>query len=226
MFDRCRSWRRQLTRWADGTLSSAEWGALEKHLARCHHCRIAATADQALRDTLRTHTGLLDARAARTLDDGVVLRLLRVKRASVNTGLIAPRPMGNPPIVYLFQAVGSAFATAAVTALFLAPALHPGTGVAHDERYPATVERSEPPVPLGSLLQNASPRAALLWTQPTPHQSVPGAPGPIHVRPISVTPLRHTASPAAQIPFLQNPTNPERLKADHRLVNPRDVLGS
>jgi len=166
MSDRCRLWRRNLTRRADGTLSNAQWGALENHLAQCRRCQEAARADQALRTTLRTHTGLLDARAAGTLDDHVVGALFSAR--GTPTGARPRRPETAParPVVYLLQIMSSAIAAAAVTALLVFPALHPTATSERGERYPATFERSEPPVPLGSLLQTMSPRAALLWTQP------------------------------------------------------------
>jgi anti-sigma factor RsiW len=174
MFDRCWLWRRQLSRRADGMLSPAQWGALENHLARCKRCQAAAEADMALRDSLQIHTGMLDRRSSRRLDDHVVAALFSGASVPEGGGVAGKdRPWSRRsgrafPMLYLVQIMGGALAAAAVTALFLIPALHPALSASSGRHITGLTERAEPPVPLSSLLQSAAPRAALLWTLPQP----------------------------------------------------------
>jgi hypothetical protein len=198
MFDHCWLWRRQLSRRADGTLSPTQWGALENHLARCERCQVAAQADLALRATLQTHTGMLDTRSAHRLDNHVI--------DAVFAGLPTPERAGRPrcrpfsirrsdntqPFLYFIQIIGGALVASAITALFLVPALHSDpqgiptvTDSPLSQRTLAHSDRTEPPVPLSSLLQTTSPRAALLWALPQsartrallpPFTVYPGAP--------------------------------------------------
>jgi len=219
MFDRCWLWRRKLTRRADGTLSRAQWGALENHLAHCQRCQEATLADQALHSVLGTHTGLLDARSARALDDHVVSTLFPAQTASAGAGPYRPQPTRPRPFVYLIQIMGSAIAAAAVTALFLVPALHPGAATLHDERNPMAMERSEPPVPLGSLLQTTSPRAALLWTHPDSTHSRTPAPPPPMAQPSL---LEFDSSPTRRRPAVRQPMK----HGEHSMSDIPETLGS
>src|SRR5579862_286467 len=173
MFDRCGRWRRKLQRQADGTLSARQWGALDDHLSQCAGCRAIAEADRALRETVRTHTGLLDQRAAAAFDDHVVAHVALERGVRTRTSrrrMPGPRPESAarraPSVGFFSQIAAGACAAAAVTAVCLVPALHPAAARA-DWRMPIReIVPSLPPVPLESLLQAASPCAALLWASP------------------------------------------------------------
>jgi anti-sigma factor RsiW len=176
MFNSCRRWRQKLSQHADGTLPPAQWNALEKHLARCPHCRCVEEADRALSDVLGLHTGMLDNHAARVFDD-------RVLAALRDTGATAPtRGVSLPdfrqwirtcraalPNSFLTQVAGGGLVAASVTMLCLLSSLHARSPVAPRSDHPASmaamsVMRNEPPVPLESLLRSPAPRAALLWS--------------------------------------------------------------
>jgi hypothetical protein len=233
MFDRCWLWRRRLSRRADGTLSPAQQGALQDHLAHCDRCRAAAQADQVLDEVLHTHTGMLDTRTARTLDDRVVIGVLPVgstlpqsnlPQASWSHGRRYRQPPRSGsdrisgsalPLVYLVQIVGGGLTAAAVTSLFLVTALHPAADTVRPQRYPASLQRSEPPVPLESLLQTASPRAALLWTAPLlgarTRLTTP------HIEPASSS--RSTLAPARRVLPLGG-------RQRQTMLDSREILGS
>lgn len=214
MFDRCRGWRRQLTRRADGSLPMAQWGALEDHLARCPQCHAAAEADAALRDVCRIHTGVLDDASAESFDD----RVLEALRGTGTPAFAAPvhEPTGflarwraALPFGFLTQITGGAVVAAGITALCLSATLRPAApsargnngGNGHSARSMAA--RNEPPVPLESLLRTPSPRAALLWTTPAnaptdrSQSSQNPAPDANAPRATSPTVAPHAAEPAA-----------------------------
>ena len=86
MFDLCRGWRRKLSQHADGTLPPAQRHKLENHLARCARCRKVHEADNALREVLGVHDGLLDAPTARVFDDRVVAALRDTGAVSASGG--------------------------------------------------------------------------------------------------------------------------------------------
>lgn len=178
MFDRCRRWRRLLSQRAEGTLSDAQWIALEKHIGRCPRCRQADEADRALSDVMGMHTGLLDPRSAQAFNDRVVTALR-------TTGFPAPRGSSplrlarqwarsrwqTMPFSFLTQVAGGGLVAASVTMLFLLSSLHARSPVTPrletpEVRAALSAARNEPPVPLESLLRSPSPRAALLWTAP------------------------------------------------------------
>ncbi|HZO91392.1 MAG TPA: zf-HC2 domain-containing protein [Chthonomonadaceae bacterium] len=179
MSDRCRFWRRQLSRLADDTLPMAQRSALEDHLARCPRCRAAEEADRALREALRAQREALDATAANRFDNRVLVALRRSAVPSSPAGpALLPRllwvhlRLNVLPLEYLSQIACGALVAALLTALCLTSALHPASSGTTGPDSPArggliTVERNEPPVPLESLLQSPSPRAALLWTAPS-----------------------------------------------------------
>ena len=72
----------------------------------------------------------------------------------------------------LAQVGGGAVAAAGLTSLFLLSALHSGSshaspsGLWADRQARENLQRSVLPVPLQSLLDTPSPRAAMLWTTP------------------------------------------------------------
>jgi anti-sigma factor RsiW len=189
MFDRCGRWRRRLQRRADGTLSARHWGALDDHLSQCADCRQVAAADRALRETLRTHLGLLDSQAAGTFDDRVIRRLAIERSLPHRTLLSRMLSWWSPriavqalPFRFMSQIAAGACAAAVITSLCLAPALHPSA--ARADLGPVTGVRSSlPPVPLESLLDTASPCAALLWAAPHAHHGGVQTPPSAKVRP-------------------------------------------
>jgi hypothetical protein len=200
MFERCRAWRRKISQKADGTLSLSEWGALEDHLARCKRCQAAYEADCARQEFLGMHTGTLPSVAARRFDEGVLsaLRMPVAETPPAGYNLLSLR--------LLAQIMTSGLVAASVTALCLSSALHPAAGRENGERGAfSTLQRNEPPIPLESLLQSPSPRAALMWTAPSPshrRRIVPASNGETTpVRPISTPPA--SARPA--IPSSMNP---------------------
>ena len=216
MFDRCRVWRKKLSRRTDGSLPPAQWGALEDHLAQCPSCSAAAEADQALHDVLSLHSGLLSPQQADAFDARVLSavalsaprgfrgKLARLRRA-IQTRLDAM------PLTFFSQIASGALVAASLTVICvfsaLRPAGQPNVTAAHPGAHAAlTAAYNEPPVPLESLLENPSPRAALLWT--TPAES--------HKRKPASDPLDAPADQAA-------PTRPSKaLPADRREVLPPD----
>jgi hypothetical protein len=120
------------------------------------------------------------------------------------------------PFIYLVQIIGGGFTAAAMTALLLAPTLHPAYDAARVRRSPVKIDRSEPPIPLGSLLQTTSPRAALLWTTPqsTPRSAVPDTSAPDL---LYTAPARASAPPRAI---------PAGGKERHTMLDSSDIMGS
>jgi anti-sigma factor RsiW len=218
MFDRCWLWRRRLSRRADGKLPLRQWGALQAHLALCPQCHEAAMADQALREVLHIHTGLPDAQATRALDDIVVASVVPIRVSLLAQRHAEPQRSNhhNWPLVYFVQIVGGGLTAAAITALFLVPALHPAADPSRPQSIPVGIERSNPPVPLESLLQTASPRAALLWTAPLPPVRRSNDPAP------------HVESTPAQQP-VSSPVRrslPANNRQRHSMLDDRQILGS
>jgi hypothetical protein len=204
MFERCRAWRRKISQKADGTLSLAEWCALQDHLTRCKRCQAAYEADCARQEFLGMHTGTLPSVAARRFDEGVLAAL----RAPVSeTEETQPAGYGILSLRLLAQIVTSGLVAASVTALCLSSALHPAESRENGERGAfSTLQRNEPPIPLESLLQSPSPRAALMWTAPFPshrRRIVPASSGDeaAPARPANTPPA--SARPA--IPVSMNP---------------------
>lgn len=175
MFDRCRRWRKQMSRHADGTLPMAHWGALERHLSRCLRCRAAAEADRALRDVLGMHTGLLNDEAAEHFDNRVVAAV----QSPARPAFAACAPQAAPssarrfrtfPSAFYVQIAGGALVAGAVMALCFHSALRPIASSPTNRGLTSQIQmlrvRNELPVPLDSLLRSPTPRAALLWTTP------------------------------------------------------------
>jgi hypothetical protein len=179
MFDRCRGWRRQLTRRADGTLPIKQWGALEDHLTRCPCCRANDEADRALREVCNLHSGLLSTEAADAFDDRVLAALKAPATPAMTLFLHLAGPWRHLaarvralPFTFLMQLGGSALVAASLTTICLMSALHPTASspvrppIALEAPAMSTADRNDPPVSLDWLLQSPSPRAALLWTTP------------------------------------------------------------
>lgn len=204
MFDRCWRWRKRLQRRADGSLSARQVGALDDHLSQCARCRSVAAADRALRDTLRTHTGLLEDCRAEAFDDRVV-SLLHNRKAQppvgrslagwLSTGIRRSQSLG-----FLYQIAAGATVAAGLTALCLTPALHPGAATTDYRISGAQPLPSPPPIPLESLLQTTSPTAALLWAAPRAHNT-PRELAPAHRRPPIEAKDRR---PRQEMPSLEN----------------------
>ncbi len=191
MWDRCEKWRRRLSQQADGALPRRHWGGLQAHLARCPTCRRAQDADAILRDTLRLHTGMADRASRRAFNDRVVMTL-RAEQAA-DTQVVRydwPAPIRDAqarwsllPFGFFRQIAGGALCAMGLTGLCLLSALHsphtPTTDRAGTmERAARTAGRgAAPSVPLESLLESASPRAALLWTTPPGERNARGLTG-------------------------------------------------
>ena len=174
MSDRCTGWRLLLSRRNDGDLSRYEWEALDDHLAGCRDCQEAARSDRMLHLAITREDFVLDSDASRRLDDHILTALGLPERLSPGQRCI--RRMREiwacweaMPNLYLTQIVGGTLAAASLTAVFLLTALHPAddtTRSAGEVRRVSAVRSNEPPVPLESLLDRPSPRAAFLWTIP------------------------------------------------------------
>jgi len=186
MSDRCFGWRLLLSRRADGDLSRYEWEALDDHLAGCRECRDAAESDRMLHLAFTRADFAMDHESSRRLDDQIMLALGLPERLSLRQRCL--RRMRElwarweaVPNIYLTQIAGGMLVAASLTAMFLLTALHPieDNARALKEVHRITVIRSnEPPVPLESLLDRPSPRAASLWTIPSlprPRTSGPSA---------------------------------------------------
>src|SRR5436309_1004237 len=118
MFDRCRVWRQQLSRRADGSLPPARWGALEDHLAQCASCSAAAEADRAMQEVLSRHMGLLSQTQADAFDTRVLQavalappgggHLARLRRAVQNR-------WNAMPLTFFSQIASGALVAASLT---------------------------------------------------------------------------------------------------------------
>ena len=177
MFDRCRVWRQELSRQTDGSLPLAQWGALENHLANCPSCRAAAEADHALHEILSCHTGLLSPQQADAFDTRVLKALTPPAqnglRASLARLLRTAQARWNAmPLTFFSQIASGALVAASVTVVCVFSALRPAapierSGVDSENTAALHAAYNEPPVPLETLLEHPSPRAALLWTTPS-----------------------------------------------------------
>lgn len=212
MFDPCRVWRKRLTRLLDGTLPLGEWAALEEHLSHCARCQKAQEADRSLRETSSLHTGLLSTDAAAAFDDRVLRSLQNAPRPRVSLlGRLGAHwqnfqaRWNGQSFEFFTQLTGGALIAASVTAVCLLSALHPisnSTPVDQPDSTPAATAQNEPPVPLETLLQSASPRAALLWRTPDAARSHALTPqttkeSPAHTIPAKpILPGLHDRSPA------------------------------
>lgn len=164
MFDPCRHWRHKLSLYVDGALPESQTTALELHIAHCASCRAAFGADRVLRDAMRSHTGLPNRVEARAFDDRVV-GALRISIPMRREATWAARLRSSVP--FLNQALGGALFSAGVAGLCLFMNLHATSkpsGV-HGNSVLSRIVAS-PPVPLSTLLQTPTPRAAMLWSAP------------------------------------------------------------
>lgn len=174
MSDRCFGWRLLLSRRTDGDLSRYEWEALDDHLAGCRDCREAAQSDRMLHLALTRADFALDHSAGRRLDDHILLALGIPERLTL--GQRCGRGLRElwarweaVPNLYLAQIAGGTLAAASLTAVFLLTALRPVEDTAHaagEVRRMNAARSIQLPVPLESLLDQPSPRAAFLWTPP------------------------------------------------------------
>ncbi|HLK61419.1 MAG TPA: zf-HC2 domain-containing protein [Chthonomonadaceae bacterium] len=181
MFERCRAWRHQLTRRAEGSLPPAQWGALEDHLASCPSCRAAAEADQTLHDVLSGHIGLLSPQQASAFDARVMKALALPPRNGFRAELerllrAAQGHWNTMPLTFFSQIASGALVAASLTVVCVLSAMHPAASNGMPSphfggRSALHAAYSEPPVPLEMLLEHPSPRAALLWTTPSGSRS-------------------------------------------------------
>lgn len=175
MSERCLGWRMLLSRRADGDLSRYEREALDDHLAGCRDCREAGQSDRMLHLALNQEVFALDTNAGRRMDEHILLALGLPER--LTPGQRCVRRMRElwacweaVPNLYFAQIAGGTFAAASLTAMCLLTALHPIEDTARaagEVRRLAASHANEPPVPLESLLDRPSPRAAFLWTVPS-----------------------------------------------------------
>ena len=172
MFDRCRAWRRLLSRRAEGRLTPSERALLDAHLSRCSPCRKVEAADISLRSAFSGAVQHMTPRSARTFDDRV-LQALRTQAEPVSATGFWQRIGGLAPNLsfeFWGQLAGGALMAASVTAFFLVSALHPTPSARANSTSELTSlsipEHNAPPVSLESLFQSRSPRAALLWATP------------------------------------------------------------
>ncbi len=184
MFNRCWRWRVLLARRSDGTITRSQWGSLQDHLVSCSSCRKLADADLALQAVFSSRTPLLSPDAISAFDDRVVSAVTGGRWRSVNQPSWLARQWQSwkiwqrlqarsraLPLAFLAQIGGGAVCAVAVTSLFLLPSLHPHTSVsAHTAQLrdvqAEAMERANASVPMESLLQTPTPRAAMLWTAP------------------------------------------------------------
>lgn len=172
MFDRCRAWRSLLTRRAEGVLSPSERALLDDHTSKCADCRKTEEADEALRDLCFALDTNLATGTARAFDDRVVteLRSLPVSDAPRGWRERVRACSASLSFEFCMQLAGGGLAAAAVTAFVLVSALNPvqteKSLSAYEVRTLSSAERNEPPVPLESLFQSPTPRAAMLWAAP------------------------------------------------------------
>ncbi|HLJ54928.1 MAG TPA: zf-HC2 domain-containing protein [Chthonomonadaceae bacterium] len=173
MFDRCRAWRSMMTRRAEGLLSPAERALLENHVDACAACRRADAADEALHDLCLTLDSGVERSTAREFDDRVVTKLRSLPlddRAAKGWRERIRDCSAGVSLDFCIQLAGGGLAAASITAILLVSALNPPPASrapsAYEVRTLSAAERSEPPVPLESLFQTSSPRAAMLWATP------------------------------------------------------------
>lgn len=176
--DGCARWQSLLTRRADGKIAATQWGLLQDHLANCSRCQTAAQADDALHTVLglREHTYTTDT--AHAFDERVLSTLSLAPRprpafAGLRTRISKAANVHRQAISFDFvaQLGGGAVAAAGLTCFVLISALHSQssrslTGASADRLARQSLQRSALPVPLEALLNNPSPRAAMLWTTP------------------------------------------------------------
>jgi len=206
MSDRCLGWRMLLSRRADGDLSRYEWEALDDHLAGCRDCQEAAQSDRTLHLALTREDFALDNETGRRLDEHILLALGLPERLTL--GQRCFRRMRELwassetiPNLYLTQIAGGTIAAAFLTAVFLLTALHPVEDTARTAREihrVSTAQTNEPPVPLESLLNRPSPRAAFLWSIPSLRRPRSSEKADLPAAPSSASKPQPSGTPPAQ----------------------------
>ena len=185
MFNRCWRWRVLFARRSDGSITPSQWGTLQDHLVSCASCRKIAEADNALQTTFDHPLPRLAPEAAAAFDTRVVATVMAGRLNS------APQPgwllrqwkrMQTQTrafrMSFLAQIGSGAVLAVALTSLFLLPALHSHPPVSTRtaqfiESQAQERERADAAIPMESLLQTPTPRAALLWTNPQPGPARP-----------------------------------------------------
>jgi len=181
MFDRCRSWRSQLTRRVEGELSPSERALLEDHLAKCPKCRHVQNADDALAGLLFDPARESVVTSAYGFDDSVIAELRAIPLKEEQKGWRGRVKTVSKSLSFEFcmQLAGGGLAAASITAFVLVSALNPNSThpslSAYELRTMTALERNRPPVPLESLFQSRNPRAAMMWDIPG-HASRPAVP--------------------------------------------------
>lgn len=164
MFESCRTWQRRLTLYGEGSLPPSQKSQLLLHLSRCPQCQKAMEADEALRDFHET-LQITSTSNGSEFEHRVLERLS------------APLPLLERVLnrvrhgaQYMQQLLSGAIVAAALTGFCFFVTLHAPpqrtkTHLSETPLLPRSVQ-NEPPVPLSTLLQSPTPRAALLWTSP------------------------------------------------------------
>ena len=203
MFDRCRAWRVLLTRRADGVLSPSERALLDNHSAKCAACHKAQMADEALQSLSFAPELEPAAGGARAFDDHVISALRAAPLVAQPAGWREKvrACAGSLSFEFCMQLAGGGLAAASVTAFALISALNPAPATqslsAYEVRAITAVERNRPPVPLESLFQSSTPRAAMLWAAPAGaarHPALEAAPRVPSASPHRRAPRRHGAT--------------------------------
>jgi hypothetical protein len=132
----------------------------------------AGSADEALRSVCSDHDTGLTPRGARSFDNRVVsaLRATPANRPVNGWRELVRACRASLSFEFCMQLAGGGLAAASVTAFLVVSALKPvplAHSVSADEvRAMSTAERTGPPIPLESLFQSSTPRAAMLWASP------------------------------------------------------------
>lgn len=172
MSDPCGRWRKLLSLGMDGALSAKQQKQLEAHLRHCEVCREAYESYKALRGHLLQEDSFIPQ--ADCLEEKVLEALAQPQLPTFWERF-------SPALTFMAQAASAAIATGVVTWILLFP-------WAHKERLQAgltgemqlTQGQAYIPRALSLPLNAFSPRAALLWHQPSP---VAGRPSANVVRP-------------------------------------------
>ena len=184
MFDSCSTCRRRLAKRAEGNLPRYQWAALEAHLNRCPTCRRIDEADRCLHMALSMRmmsSARLNHERAAAFDDRVLNLVTNQPRSpwrGFKDRLIARLRylrMGAAGM-FMTQVAGGALVAASITAAAMLLAMpqygapvHLGAehgASAHSRQASNTRWVTGPPVPMETLLNSPTPRAALLWTEP------------------------------------------------------------
>jgi hypothetical protein len=146
---------------------------LDEHVRKCAACRERRDADDALRVLASEPLAGLVPDRAQLFDDSVI-RDLRAAGADdeLPKGWRGPVRACARSLSFEFcmQLAGGGLAAASITGFLVVSALNPAANERklspYELRAISAVERNEPPVPLESLFQSPSPRAAMLWAAP------------------------------------------------------------